>query len=59
MEDKLRREGDRATRTSVAHVARRKEKSVVEEVLTSTTVRQVGRTAVREIVRGMFRTGRR
>jgi uncharacterized protein len=37
----------------------RQEKSVVEEVLTSTTARQLGRTAVREIVRGLFKTGRR
>ena len=36
-----------------------KEKSVVEEVLTSTTARQLGRTAVREIFRGLFKTGRR
>jgi uncharacterized protein len=37
----------------------RPEKSVVEEVLTSTTARQLGRTAVREIFRGLFKTGRR
>ena len=48
------REGDRAASRSA-----RKEKSVVEEVLTSTTARQLGRTAVREIVRGLFKTGRR
>jgi hypothetical protein len=35
------------------------EKSIVEEVVTSTTFRQVMRTAAREIVRGMFKTGRR
>ena len=29
----------------------------MEEVLTSTTARQLGRTAVREILRGMFKTG--
>jgi DNA helicase HerA-like ATPase len=60
-EEKLRREADRAssrTRTRPAPRAR-KEKSMAEEVLTSTTVRQVARTAVREIVRGMFGTGRR
>ncbi|MBO9522653.1 MAG: DUF853 family protein [Nocardioidaceae bacterium] len=34
-------------------------KSMVEEVVTSTTFRQVMRTAAREIVRGMFKTGRR
>ena len=38
---------------------RRKEKSVVEEVVTSTTFRQVMRTAAREIVRGVFKTRRR
>jgi DNA helicase HerA-like ATPase len=38
---------------------RRKEKSVVEEVVTSTTFRQVMREAAREIVRGVFKTGRR
>ena len=32
---------------------------MAEEILTSTTARQLGRTAVREIVRGMFKTGRR
>lgn len=38
---------------------RRQEKSMVEEVVTSTTFRQVMRTAAREIVRGVFKTGRR
>jgi uncharacterized protein len=38
---------------------RRPEKSMVEEVVTSTTFRQVLRTAAREIVRGVFKTGRR
>jgi len=37
----------------------KKEKSMVEEVVTSTTFRQVMRTAAREIVRGVFKTGRR
>jgi DNA helicase HerA-like ATPase len=37
----------------------KKEKSVVEEVVTSTTFRQVMREAAREIVRGVFKTGRR
>jgi DNA helicase HerA-like ATPase len=62
-EDKLRKEADRATRgrTSGGSTRRsnRKEKSVVEEVITSTTFRQVARTAAREIVRGVFGTGRR
>lgn len=35
------------------------DKGVVEEVFASTTVRQVLRTAAREIVRGAFKTGRR
>jgi DNA helicase HerA-like ATPase len=38
---------------------RKPEKSMVEEVITSTTFRQVMRTAAREVVRGMFKTGRR
>jgi DNA helicase HerA-like ATPase len=38
---------------------RKQEKSMVEEVVTSTTFRQVMRTAAREIVRGVFGTGRR
>ncbi|HEY0905246.1 MAG TPA: helicase HerA-like domain-containing protein [Marmoricola sp.] len=38
---------------------RRKEKSVVEEVVSSSAFRQVLRTAAREIVRGVFKTGRR
>jgi DNA helicase HerA-like ATPase len=58
-EDKLRREGDRATSSRTRTRSRGKDKSVVEEVLTSTTARQLGRTAVREIFRGLFKTGRR
>jgi DNA helicase HerA-like ATPase len=38
---------------------RRAEKSVVEEVVGSTAFRQVMRTAAREIIRGVFKTGRR
>ena len=56
--DKLRKEGDRATSRSRPR-SKAKDKSVVEEVLTSTTARQLGRTAVREIFRGLFKTGRR
>ena len=56
-EEKLRKEGDRAARKRTS--APRKEKSVTEQILTSTTARQLGRTAVREIFRGMFKTGRR
>jgi hypothetical protein len=58
-EDKLRKEADRATRTRSPRRSTRQDKSVVEEVLTSTTARQLGRTAVREIFRGLFKTGRR
>src|SRR4051794_4039778 len=60
-EDRLRKEADRATRSGSSPTRRRttKDKSVVEEVLTSTTARQLGRTAVREIFRGLFKTGRR
>ena len=59
-EEKLRREGEQATRSPrPSGRAPKKEKSVVEEVLTSTTARQLGRTAVREIFRGIFGTARR
>jgi DNA helicase HerA-like ATPase len=62
-EDKLRREAERASRSrpsdGTSRRSTRKEKSMVEEVITSTTFRQVARTAAREIVRGMFGTGRR
>jgi uncharacterized protein len=37
----------------------KQEKSVIEEVVTSTAFKQVARTAAREFVRGMFGTGRR
>jgi DNA helicase HerA-like ATPase len=53
-EEKLRKEGDRAARKRTP----REQTSVVEEILTSTTARQLGRTAVREIFRGLFKTGR-
>ena len=56
--DALRREGDRAASRSRTR-SRAKDKSVVEEVLTSSTARELGRTAVREIFRGIFKTGRR
>lgn len=35
------------------------QKSMVEQVVTSTAFKQVARTAAREIVRGLFGTGRR
>jgi len=51
---------EKASSSKKAPAGRRKpEKSMVEEVVTSTTFRQVMRTAAREIVRGMFKTGRR
>ncbi len=59
MEEKLRREADRATDRAPSRRRPTKDKSVVEEVFKSTTFRQVARTAAREIVRGMFGTGRR
>ncbi|WP_310961582.1 helicase HerA-like domain-containing protein [Nocardioides terrisoli] len=37
----------------------RKQKSVVEQVVSSTAFKQVARSAAREIVRGLFKTGRR
>ncbi len=37
----------------------RKDKSMVQEVVGSTAFRQVVRTAAREVVRGLFKTGRR
>ncbi len=58
-EEKLRKEAEKATARAPKRRAPRQEKSVVEEVLTSTTARQMGRTAVREIFRGLFKTGRR
>ncbi len=62
-EEKLRREADKASRSrpsgGTTRRSTRKEKSVLEEVVTSTTFRQVARSAAREIVRGMFGTGRR
>ncbi len=61
-EDKLRKEADRAAKSRTPGTPARspkKDKSVVEEVMSSTAFRQVARTAAREIVRGMFGTGRR
>ncbi|MGD7788929.1 helicase HerA-like domain-containing protein [Propionibacteriaceae bacterium Y1700] len=37
----------------------KKEKSFFEQVSSNTMVRQIGRTAVREVMRGLFGTGRR
>ena len=47
------------SRTAPPRARRTRDKGVVEEVVTSTTFRQVLRTAAREIVRGAFKTGRR
>ncbi len=57
-EEKLRREAERASRSRSGGSGRR-EKSVVEEVVGSTMFKQVARTAAREVVRGLFGTGRR
>ena len=59
MEERLRKEADRASRPQGRSRSRRPEKSMVEQVVSSTTFRQVARSAAREIVRGMFGTGRR
>jgi len=48
-----------APRKPSARARQSRDKGVVEEVVTSTTFRQVLRTAAREIVRGAFKTGRR
>jgi hypothetical protein len=37
----------------------KKEEGVVEQVVTSSAFKDLMRTATREIVRGMFKTGRR
>ena len=58
-EEKLRKEAERASTRSRSTARPRKEKSVVEEVVGSTMFKQVARTAAREIVRGLFGTGRR
>ncbi|MCW2868144.1 MAG: hypothetical protein JWR20_2332, partial [Marmoricola sp.] len=58
-EEKLRREAEKAAARGRASSGGRREKSVVEEVVGSTMFKQVARTAAREIVRGMFGTGRR
>jgi DNA helicase HerA-like ATPase len=61
LEEKLRREGDRAGSRSPSGSPRRprKEKSMVEQVVTSPTFQRLASKAAREIVRGMFGTGRR
>ena len=51
--------GKAPARKKASAPAPRRDKSVVEEVVGSTAFRQVARTAAREIVRGLFRTGRR
>ena len=57
LEEKLRREGEKSSRTRSRST--KKDKTMVEEVVGSTAFRQVLRTAAREVVRGMFGTGRR
>jgi uncharacterized protein len=53
-------ESDRPTPSERRPAGRRRaDKSVVEEVVGSTAFRQVMRTAAREIIRGVFKTGRR
>ena len=57
LEEKLRREGEKSTKSRSRST--KKDKTMVEEVVGSTAFRQVLRTAAREVVRGMFGTGRR
>lgn len=61
LEDRLRREGERATRGSRRRTTPRapRPRSTVEDVVGSPVFKSLARTAVREIARGMFRTGRR
>lgn len=58
LEDRLRSEADRATRPTRTKAPARP-KSTVEEVVGSPLFKSLARTAVREIARGMLRTGRR
>jgi len=57
--ERAQREADRAAgRTTPARPARR-EKSLIEEISDNTLVRQMARSAAREITRSLFGTGRR
>lgn len=58
LEDRLRAEADRATRPT-RRKAPARPRSTVEEVVGSPLFKSLARTAVREIARGMLRTGRR
>jgi DNA helicase HerA-like ATPase len=58
-ETEAERKAPSPSRTPEPRTRARKQKGVVEEVVGSTAFRQVMRTAAREIVRGMFKTGRR
>ncbi|MDT0200497.1 helicase HerA-like domain-containing protein [Nocardioides sp. AE5] len=55
----LQKEADRLASQSRSKRSTKKEKSNVEKVLDNTAVKQVLRTATREVLRGMFGTGRR
>ncbi|NYG59041.1 hypothetical protein BJ980_001964 [Nocardioides daedukensis] len=56
----LQKEADRLAKESRGRrTSKKQEKSNVEKVLENTAVKQVLRTATREILRGMFGTGRR
>ncbi len=59
LEEKLRREGEGASKGRTSTRAPRQEKSTAEKVMGSSAFKQFARTAAREIVRGMFGTGRR
>jgi DNA helicase HerA-like ATPase len=56
---KAAHEEEQTPESSASTSRQKKEKSVVEQVVTSTAFKQVARTAAREIVRGLFKTGRR
>ena len=58
MEERLRAEGERATRRTRTK-APAPQRSTTQEVIGSPLFRDLARTAVREIARGMLRTGRR
>ncbi|GAB3988498.1 helicase HerA-like domain-containing protein [Nocardioides marmoraquaticus] len=61
VEDRLRREGEQATRGSRRPSRRTtsRPRGTVDDVVGSPLFKSLARTAVREIARGMFRTGRR
>ncbi len=59
LEDKLRREAERASSGRPRRRSTAQDKSVVEQVVSSSAFKQFARTAAREIARGVFGNGRR